>query len=362
MSKSNPKITVLIAVHNGEQYIRETLDSIKNQTFKDFECLLINDFSTDSTLSILEEYAKQDDRFVIHNNEVNLRLAKSLNVGLELARGKYIARLDADDISLPQRLEKQYEYMENHPEISLSYCKHFILNNGMVHIANSGKNRSIGGIPASFLFFCPVLHPGVIVKTDVIRKYKYNPEHTCSEDMELWSRMIMGGEKIACQSEFLVLYRIHDSQITSGSSEKQKNEVISIFSKYYQFNFGHDLDEYIDFLSKGVYFYEERDINKLCKFYKALLKANKKAKKFKKINLTLGFTEILMAYNYKKHFTVSEWFKLLRVLKGYFILFHYNWLARYIRDIFISANAAKNNNFKFTKRIHYFAPYYKYKK
>ena len=113
----NPKVTVLMSVYNGEKYLQEAIDSILEQTFKDFEFLIINDGSTDKTGEILESY--HDLRIKIINNEKNIGLTKSLNKGLKLARGEYIARQDADDISMPERLEKEVEFLETHQDYAV---------------------------------------------------------------------------------------------------------------------------------------------------------------------------------------------------------------------------------------------------
>ena len=112
-----PEITVLMPVYNGEKYLRPAIESILNQTFSDFEFLIINDGSTDNSESIILSYKDERIRYV--KNENNLKLIKTLNKGIDLARGKYIARMDADDISLPTRLEREIEYMESHPECGL---------------------------------------------------------------------------------------------------------------------------------------------------------------------------------------------------------------------------------------------------
>ncbi len=122
----NPKVTVLMSVYNGEKYLQEAIDSILGQTFKDFEFLIINDGSTDKTAEILESY--NDPRIRIINNEKNIGLTKSLNKGLKLARGKYIARQDADDISLPERLKTQMLAMEKGRQNGVIGCDVIIID------------------------------------------------------------------------------------------------------------------------------------------------------------------------------------------------------------------------------------------
>lgn len=117
MNKGLPKVSILMPVYNGETYLKNSVDSILNQTFTDFEYILIDDGSTDSTWLILSEYANRDERIKLFKNEVNLGLVKSLNKGLHLARGEHIARQDADDVALPERLELQTRFLESHPEV-----------------------------------------------------------------------------------------------------------------------------------------------------------------------------------------------------------------------------------------------------
>ncbi|MEN6462126.1 MAG: glycosyltransferase family 2 protein, partial [Syntrophomonas sp.] len=113
-----PLVTVLMAVYNGEQFLKESIDSILSQTFSDFEFIIVDDASTDNSRALIDSYA--DPRIRVISNAHNLRLAGSLNRGLSLARGKYVARMDADDISLRQRLEKQVAFMESRPDIGVS--------------------------------------------------------------------------------------------------------------------------------------------------------------------------------------------------------------------------------------------------
>ena len=113
---NEPMVTVLMSVYNGEKFLKEAMDSILTQTFTDFEFLIINDGSTDNSVKIIESY--NDSRIRLINNEKNLKLIASLNKGISLARGKYIARMDCDDISSPMRLEKEVDFLENSSDSS----------------------------------------------------------------------------------------------------------------------------------------------------------------------------------------------------------------------------------------------------
>jgi len=122
----NPEVTVLMSVYNGEKYLREAIDSILNQTFTDFEFLIVNDGSTDRTAEILRSY--DDPRIIIINNEKNIGLTKSLNIGLRMAKGEYIARMDADDVSMPERLQKQIELLNQKKNTGLVGTYYTIIN------------------------------------------------------------------------------------------------------------------------------------------------------------------------------------------------------------------------------------------
>ena len=126
-----PEISAIMSVYNGEAYLKEAIDSVINQTFVDWELIIINDCSTDSTEDILSAFAEKDERIKVYTNEVNMKLPASLNRAISLCSGKYIARMDADDICLPDRFEKQYRFMEDNKDVSLSSCRFMTMKNGV---------------------------------------------------------------------------------------------------------------------------------------------------------------------------------------------------------------------------------------
>src|SRR3990170_4187453 len=115
--KKDPLVTVLMAVYNGGRYLKSSIESVLNQTFRDFEFLIINDCSTDDSVKMIESF--NDERIIIHHNENNIGQTKSLNVGLKLARGKYIARMDADDMAFPTWVEELVNYFEKNPKYAV---------------------------------------------------------------------------------------------------------------------------------------------------------------------------------------------------------------------------------------------------
>ena len=116
---SRPKVSVLMSVYNGERYLSESVESILDQTYSDFEFIIVDDASEDGTWQMLTTYVGRDSRIVLIRNKENIGLTRSLNKGLALARGKYIARQDADDVSVPERLAKQVAFLERHPSVVL---------------------------------------------------------------------------------------------------------------------------------------------------------------------------------------------------------------------------------------------------
>lgn len=294
-----PKISVIMSVYNGEDYLREAVESVLTQSFAEWELIIINDCSTDTTADILADFARRDSRVKVHTNEVNLRLPSSLNKALTVARGKYVARMDADDICLPDRLQKQYDFMEKNPQVALSSCRFMTLKNGVISSGGCGGRNDAESIKALLLVTNPILHPGIIAKTEVIRELGYDKNFTCTEDMELWTRFVMAGHKVEIQPEYLMMYRLHDKQITETTLEKQKREVVAIQKTYYPEVLAAMTEEQEAFYISSIYFRKNTDINAFCAFYKWAKAANRKTGKLSVESLNYAFFEILAEYKRK---------------------------------------------------------------
>lgn len=216
----NPKISVLMSVYNGQAYLKEAIDSILNQTFTDFEFVIINDASTDSSKQIIENY--RDGRIILINNKENIGLTKSLNKGINIAEGKYIARMDADDISNLSRLEKQYNFLEGNPEYS-------IVGSNIQLIDKNGNNLEIAKYPEDYeeimgyIFFAnPMVHSSVMFKTEDAENIGgYNINHKKAQDYGFWFKFIEQGLKLYNIQEPLVKYRVHNESISIKNSEDQ---------------------------------------------------------------------------------------------------------------------------------------------
>lgn len=225
MSLDSPKVTVLMSVYNGEKFLVGAIESILNQTYRDFEFIIIDDGSTDGTAVILARYQQMDNRIHAYNQE-NQGLIASLNRGCELAKGKYIARMDADDISMLERLAKQVQYMESHPEIG-------VLGTWIQWIdENSKPGRSLhpptapGTIGWFLIFENCLAHPSVVMRADVIKTLGfYHREAIHAEDYELWTRVI-AFSIIANIPETLLQLRVWNGSISSRHSQTQELTVV----------------------------------------------------------------------------------------------------------------------------------------
>ena len=211
----SPKVTVLMSVYNGERFLREAIESILTQTFTDFEFLIIDDGSTDATAQILSEYAGQDARIRIVTNETNIGLTKSLNKGIDLAKGEYIARMDADDVSLPERLEKQYRFFKNYPEYTVIGTWGEIINEKDEIIGMLQPEFTFETILSNTFWGCRLVHPSTFYRKKQIRLiHGYNETLAATQDYDLWLRIIAQGWKIANLPEILIQYRIHEKSIS----------------------------------------------------------------------------------------------------------------------------------------------------
>lgn len=213
-----PRVSVVMAVYNGEKYLREAVDSILAQTFADFEFIIIDDGSTDGTARILAEY--RDPRIVKIENETNLGISISLNRGLELCRGKYIARMDADDISNIHRFACQVDYLERNPDIAVLGTGMTIINEDGVITGWQDFHCDSNVTAWAMLHWCSVAHPSVMMSKEfVLRLGGYNPDFRHAEDYDLWTRIIQAGGRISVIPKRLLLYRQNASQFTANHYE-----------------------------------------------------------------------------------------------------------------------------------------------
>jgi glycosyltransferase involved in cell wall biosynthesis len=213
-----------MSVHNGEQYLREAIDSILGQTFKAFEFIIINDGSTDRTAEIIRSYIDPRIRFM--SSKANLGLPASLNLGLDVAVGEYIARMDADDVSLSERLEKQVHYMDAHPAVAAS-------GTWAKDIDADGRELGTRCLPVDERMKCdfwrpsPIVHPSAIIRKSHLGTLRYDTRLPYAQDYDLWLGL-KARHELANLPEFLLLYRVHPASTTSrhrGSQIRSTHEI-----------------------------------------------------------------------------------------------------------------------------------------
>ena len=289
-SNVKPLISVLMPVYNCSKYIYNSTISILNQTFSDFELIIIDDCSTDNTVDILKKF--NDERIVLIVKQKNTGITNSLNYALDIAKGKYLARMDGDDISNIDRLKKQYEFMESHPDVVLCGGGYEVIKSNYEHgqkgdifvqkasaatldVLTRAWIRIFWGkgdiriktfkpylLHGELLFdlatHCSFAHPTVMIKSEVLKmnKVKYNPKCEPAEDYEMWTKLSEYG-KLANIPDILIKYRRHEHQTTNTRSFEQKKiskEIAlnhikklskqNIYSEYY---INHKLDALSDY-------------------------------------------------------------------------------------------------------------------
>lgn len=206
-----PKISVVMPVYNGEKYLEESITSVLNQTYANFEFIIINDASTDNSLKIIKSF--RDKRIKLVNSKKNLGVAKSLNTGLKLAFGEYIARFDADDICYNKRLEKQKKFLDKNTEYVLVGSAAEIISDSGEYIGDTSSFNEDDIKRTIFLKNC-LIHPSVMFRKDkVLEAGGYKDFFDGAEDYELWFRLLNRGKFFVIE-EKLIKKRIHPMVVT----------------------------------------------------------------------------------------------------------------------------------------------------
>ena len=226
--KGLPAISVLMAVYNAERFLRETLASIGNQSFQNYELIIINDGSSDGSLPILYDYSRKDHRIRIYRNQLNLGLAASLNRGLSLCRASIIARADADDLYEPERLSKQLAFMNEKRRVG-------VVSSIAKQINHSGHVRKIDTSPTSdsdikehLLFDNCIRHPGAVFRKDIVQSVGgYDEDFLTSQDYDLWARL-RDRTQFHNLADPLIQYRVHPGSISKDRACQQFKDSCTI--------------------------------------------------------------------------------------------------------------------------------------
>jgi len=209
-----------MSVYNGAKFLAEAIDSILAQTFTDFEFIIINDASSDDSLHIINSY--QDARIVLIQNTKNIGLTKSLNIGIAKAKGKYVARMDADDISMPKRLEKQFDFMEEHLEFAFCGTRAKTINDVGKEISFFKPPTDSSKILALLLFKNCFFHSSLIIRTEKLLQVSgYNENYKYAQDYRLYLELFKNKCYGTNLKEQLLVYRVLNSNISNNNRDKQ---------------------------------------------------------------------------------------------------------------------------------------------
>lgn len=240
LASSTPRVTVLTAVKNGERYLDQTIASIIDQSFLDFEYIIINDGSTDATAAILAKWAARDARIRLLHNERSLNPSGALNHGLSIARGEYVANIDHDDLAYPTRLAEQVAYLESNPSVG-------VVGSQVIRIDEEGKEFGVSAYPTQpalakwcIFFQTPVLHSAAMMRRALVEQVgNYSLTSWMAGDYELFSRISLVAE-ISNLPTALAAYRRSSTQISSVNNRHQTGYVLLFLQAFLLANYGFD--------------------------------------------------------------------------------------------------------------------------
>lgn len=302
----NPVVSILMPVYNTADYLREAVDSMLNQTFTDFELIVLNDCSPDNADEILDTYT--DPRIVRYKGEKNQGLANVLNVGMDMARGKYIARMDSDDISHPNRLQVQVDYLESHPDVDLCSA-------GM-HLF--GEKEEVWSRPTDAeavkviaLFYSPILHASSVWRKEAFDKngLRFRQNMVPAEDYDMWCRALTKGLRLVDISDVLYEYRIRPGQAT-GDTERTKAKDIEVRKDFLSAVFPGCEETEIDCFARLKHFEQSDEVRKVVSL---LEKANKRNPFFDQSKLQIQmdkFYQSVLVGELQDKFSMKGFFKL----------------------------------------------------
>ncbi|MDD4286890.1 MAG: glycosyltransferase [Candidatus Peribacteraceae bacterium] len=233
-SSKAPLVSVVMPAYNVEQYIAESIESILSQTCDDFEFIIINDGSSDATLDIIEKYARQDVRIIRRSTDQNFGINHARNMGLTHVRGTYIAMMDADDIAVPQRLEKQVRFLESHPEVGVVGGAMVIVNEHNILIGERRYPIDDAAIRKRMFYFNPFCHPSTMMRKGVLEQSgMYNLQYRGTADYDLYFRIGMISQ-FANLDELVHRYRVRPGSLSFVQKKMMEIETISIRKVYFK--------------------------------------------------------------------------------------------------------------------------------
>ena len=220
-----PELSVIMPVFNAENFLKQSIESILNQTFTNFEFIILNDKSTDKSLDVIKRYQKLDSRIKLIDKEVNIGPANLRNEGFTIATGEFIALMDADDIAVETRFEKQISVIKNNPEIGVCGTWFTFFGKKKNKVVRHSEHQD--AIKISFLQSCGIGNPTVMIRKNVLKEFLFDHDFVPVEDYELWSRLIMDTYFYNIQ-ESLLNYRQHETNISNTKKENINRSIRKI--------------------------------------------------------------------------------------------------------------------------------------
>ena len=228
-----PKISVVLPVYNGGDYLGEAVGSILGQTFTDFELLILDDGSSDNSLQVLREFEKMDSRVRLRTRE-NRGLVPTLNELIQMSRGTWIARMDADDVARPERLARQLAWLQ---QTDADVCGSWVQRFGSGDKRVVRTYQSDHAIKTELLFFSPFAHPSVMFRASLAKMLPYDDTWIKAEDYDLWVRAAEAGWQMSNIPEVLLHYRVHADQVSVQAAEFQQLQGHKIRRRYWHYLF-----------------------------------------------------------------------------------------------------------------------------
>ncbi len=232
---SAPTVSVIMATYNREDLVGAAIGSVLRQTLPDFEFIIIDDASTDKTPDIVQRYADKDDRIIFIRNTENKGLVHNLNKALDIARGKYIARMDDDDISLPMRLRRQIEFLNTHPDTTVLGSWIAPIGSLKPYPFHRVSNPEYFKIEM-YYGSTPISHPSIVIRHDFLKKHKirYSEKYKYVEDAQLYADILAAGGLIHALPEVLLQYRFMQSNKPSNYYVEQKDNAIKLYAERFK--------------------------------------------------------------------------------------------------------------------------------
>ncbi len=259
MNNMNPKVSIIMTTFNEQNHIKLSIQSILSQTYKNYELIIVDDASTDKTCNIIKKLSKEDNRIILIENKENVGFCKSLNIAIEKSKGEYIARADGDDVCLPFRLEKEVQFLDRNPDITVVGSSYFVFDdNGIWGYVDATEDYTI----ESALKRVPTYHPTVMMRRKELFSIGcytiWTKKIRCSEDFDLWLKFLTAGYKIQNLKIPTIKYR--EDQFSFQKRDKEQQYFLAKLKKEWRrklnknpFDFSQIKDIIIGYLPRKVY-------------------------------------------------------------------------------------------------------------